>query len=130
MLKHWCKELGEFEITFIKAQNIINLYNTYCPYFWEHHGFSHNDYLYLAKQSELLYGDWKTGKSTEDMLNCPYTKDVAKAYFTWPDIITVSLRSDGLYDYTGDGRHRIRAAQELDIHIPVIVDKRNSHLHN
>ena len=128
MLRHWCKELGEFEISFIKAQDIIDLYNTDCPYFWNHHRFSHSDYLYLAKQSELLYDGWKTGKSVEDMLNCPYTKNVAKAYFTWPDIVTVSLRSDGLYDYTGDGRHRIKAAQELDIHIPVIVDKRNNHL--
>ena len=49
ILKHWCKELGEFEISFIKAKEITNIRNIDDPYFWNHHKHSHNDYLSLAQ---------------------------------------------------------------------------------
>ena len=49
-------------ITFIKARLIINVYNTDCEHFWNHHGWNHGSYLSLAKQSILLYEQWKGGK--------------------------------------------------------------------
>ena len=124
ILKHWCRELGEFEIAIINAKEITNIRNIDDPYFWNHHKYSHNDYLSLAQRSTILYDGWKAGKSAEDMLICPFSASIARAYFVWPHIITVDWRPDGLYNFTGDGRHRIRAAQELDLYIPVIVHKR------
>lgn len=57
------------------------------------------------------------------MLINPELRNVALSYFSKNQLITVVKQENGFYRYTSDGRHRIMAAQELDIFIPYKYSK-------
>lgn len=115
------KSIEEREVVFIKAKSISKVYDIENPHFWEHHNKNHNDYIELAKKSIILFDKWKKGAKISDLMLDKETSDFAGAYLSSNQIIKVYRYPEGTYRLVDDGRHRVAAAQELDLHIPVVV---------
>lgn len=109
------------KIEFISAKLIKNIQDRYNPYFWEHHGNTHESYIDLANKSVKLYEKWCNGASVSELLRDEECSDFAGAYLSSNQVIKVYKYPDGTYMLIDDGRHRVAAAQELDLYIPVKV---------
>ena len=112
---------SEPKIIFIPANQITGILDVDKPYFWNHHGNTIDDYLLLAKKSEILYQKWQQGLSISDLSKDPDCKDISEAYLSDDKMIQVYKRSDMEYEWANDGRHRAAAAQKLGIQILVKV---------
>lgn len=114
-------ELPNGCIEFVPARLISNIRDRDNPFFWVHHRNTKESYLELAKQSLKLQEKWSAGISISHILDDKELKDIAGAYFSDAQVIKVYRYPDGKYVLLDDGRHRIAAAQELDIDVPVKV---------
>ena len=111
----------EPKIIFIPANQITGILDVDKPYFWNHHGNTIDDYLLLAKKSEILYQKWQHGLSISDLAKDSDCKDISEAYLSDDKMIQVYKKSDMEYEWANDGRHRAAAAQKLGIYILVKV---------
>lgn len=109
------------KIEFISAKLIKNIQDRYNSYFWEHHRNTHESYIDLANKSVKLYEKWCNGASVSELLRDEECSDFAGAYLSSNQVIKVYKYPDGTYMLIDDGRHRVAAAQELDLYIPVKV---------
>ena len=109
------------KIEFISAKLIKNIQDRYNSYFWEHHGNTHQLYIDLANKSVKLYEKWSNGASIAELLRDEECSDFSAAYLSSNQVIKVYKYPDGTYMLIDDGRHRVAAAQELDLYIPVKV---------
>lgn len=109
-------------ITFVPARLIEKVPFTEHPNFWNEKGETKEAYLELAKRSGKLFLKWSHGCTIEELKNDPECADVAPAYFD--RMVKVSQNAHGTYDFSSDGRHRILAAQILDIYVPVMIRKK------
>lgn len=109
------------KIEFVSAKLIKNIQDRYNSYFWEHHGNTHESYIDLANKSVKLYEKWCNGASISELLRDEECSDFAGAYLSSGQVIKVYKYPDGTYMLIDDGRHRVAAAQELDLYIPVKV---------
>lgn len=109
------------KIIFIPASDVKNIPDRYNESFWNHHMNTHESYLELAKKSEILLKKWNQGLRYKDLKNDDECKEVFGAYLSEQQVIKVYKHIDGTYSLTGDGRHRVAAAQELNLCIPVKI---------
>lgn len=113
-------KLEEPYIEFIRAQLIEGIYDRDNEYFWDHHGCKKSDYIALAKKSKILYEKFSAGIPLEKLKCDPECEGFYGAYLGDKCIVNVEKR-EGKYLLVDDGRHRVAAAQELDLYIPVKI---------
>lgn len=121
MWKHEVIQNPEFQ--FIRANEIKkeSIYDRENKHFWNHHNYSKDEYINLANESIKLYEDYRNGRSIDELLK---TYKFAGAYFSDNQTIHVcqtQVEDETYFELMTDGRHRVVAAQELDIHIPVKI---------
>lgn len=104
---------------FIPAKQITGILDSDKPYFWNRKGNKKEDYLQLAQESKILYQKWCQGTPISRLTNEPDCKDIAQAYLDELQMVQVYKINDSKYEWVNDGRHRVAAAKELDIHILV-----------
>lgn len=107
-------------IKFIEAELIEGIYVRDNEYFWEHHGYHKRDYIKLAEKSKILYENFLAGVAIDELKFVPECEDIVGAYLGDKCIIKVYQKEEK-YILVGDGRHRVAAAQELRLFIPVKV---------
>lgn len=112
---------NESNIAFVRAKSISNIYDKDNPHFWNHHGYNHDDYLKLADSSRVLYEKWQKGVSINELLKDERFRDMVYIFLVKPNVIKVTRVNNDTYALINDGRHRVVAAQELDIFVPVII---------
>lgn len=114
-------ELHEDNIEFIPARSICGIRDRDNPHFWSHHGCTKESYLELARKSEKIYQKWNEGTSISDMLVDKDLKDVSDVYLSEAKIIQLYRCPNGWYKLGDDGRHRVAAAQELNMVVPARI---------
>ncbi len=88
--------------------------------FWNHHGNTKEDYMSLAENLPEVNERISNGESLESLRNDPDLGACASAYYGQDKMIKVNATEDG-YEFDSDGRHRMRAAQEMGYEVPVDV---------
>lgn len=93
--------------------------------FWdtEYKGRSKEEYLEIACHIPEVYERLQNGESLEDLVQDEKVGACAEQYFLPENMVTVDHCADGSYQFTDDGRHRIAAAQELGVDIPVKLNE-------
>lgn len=93
--------------------------------FWdtEYKGRSKEEYLEMASHIPEVYERLQNGESLEDLVKDEKVGACAEQYFLPENMVTVDHYADGSYQFTDDGRHRIAAAQELGVDIPVKLNE-------
>ena len=96
--------------------------------FWEYkeqrsNGHSKADYLEMASHIPEVRERLNNGESLENLMQDSRIGACATQYFSPNNMIKVESYPDGHYEYSTGGRHRIAAAQELGIEIPVQVNE-------
>lgn len=89
--------------------------------FWNHHGNNKEEYMNLAERIPDVQRALNNGMSLDEIKKEPELKDTAEAYFDLNNMVKVEQQTDGSFSFVDDGRHRIVAAQELNLEIPVKV---------
>lgn len=88
--------------------------------FWNHHGNTKEMYQELASKVPDVQTALDSGRSLDDLRQDPDLGACASQFFTDANMIRV-YKYGGKYIFDGDGRHRVAAAQELGILIPVKI---------
>ena len=96
--------------------------------FWEYKeqrtgGHSKADYLEMASHIPEVRERLNDGESLESLMQDSRVGACATQYFSPGNMIQVESHPDGHYEYSTGGRHRIAAAQELEIEIPVQINE-------
>lgn len=96
--------------------------------FWEYkerraNGHSKADYVEMASHIPEVQERLNNGEPLESLLRDDRLGACATQYFSPEQMIRVERMPDGSYEYADGGRHRIAAAQELGISIPVQVNE-------
>ncbi len=91
--------------------------------FWEYKARSKEEYLEMASHIPEVYERLQNGESLEDLVQDEKVGACAEQYFLPENMVTVDHHADGSYQFTDYGRHRIAAAQELGIDIPVKINE-------
>lgn len=107
-------------VQFIPAECIDDIYGKEDFYFWNHHHNNKESYLELAEKSIILYKTYLSGEDFKMLAEDSKYKNIVNAYLSKSQIIKV-YRCNGRYQLVDDGRHRVVAAQELKIYVPVMV---------
>ena len=90
--------------------------------FWNHHTHTHDDYIALASRVPDVMDLIESGRSLADVNADNELIATARQYFDPNKMIHVELGDDGTYRFSDEGRHRIMAAKELGLDIPVFVE--------
>lgn len=93
--------------------------------FWYHHSNCKEDYMRIARKLPDVQSGLNSGKSLEELKRNPELADTVVAYYDPEKMIQVELTFDGTYVFDSEGRHRIKAAQELGYAVPVKIVKTN-----
>ncbi len=94
--------------------------------FWDYKSTSKEKYFDMAKKIPEVEQGLRSGKSMEELRQNPELKDTVDAYFDEKNVIIVERDKDG-YHFQDNGRHRVAAARELGIDIPVrVIDRPNA----
>ena len=115
------QELPNAEIEFIPAEMITGILDRENPHFWNHHGYVKDDYIELAKQSKEIYEMWFNGSSVAEIQNNEDFRRLSEIYLSDRLCIKLYRCPNGKYCFVSDGRHRIAAAQLLNIPIPAKI---------
>lgn len=107
-------------IEFVLAELIEGIYDKDNEFFWNHHGCDKDNYIRLAERSEILYKKYLDGKDIESIKKDFECNDISGAYLSERQIIKV-YKYGNRYILVDDGRHRVAAAQELKLYIPVKI---------
>ena len=96
--------------------------------FWEYkeqrpNGHSKADYLEMASHIPEVRERLSNGESLESLMRDDRVGACATQYYSPDQMIKVESFPDGHYEFSSGGRHRIAAAQELGIEIPVQVNE-------
>ena len=96
--------------------------------FWEYKeqrtgGHSKADYLEMASYIPEVRERLNNGESLQSLMQDARVGACATQYFSPENMIKVESYPDGHYEYSTGGRHRIAAAQELGIEIPVQINE-------
>lgn len=87
--------------------------------FWNHHGHTKDEYMSLAEGLPEVNERVANGESLESLREDPNVGACASAYYG-SDMVKVDATDEG-YEFDSDGRHRVKAAQELGYDVPVQV---------
>ncbi|MBR3436893.1 MAG: hypothetical protein IKG97_03975 [Lachnospiraceae bacterium] len=92
------------------------------PNFWNHHANNQQDYYELVQNWGKVNDAMENGESLEAIRSSDYPDEgmrkAANSFFN-DNTITVTPNEQGGYRFDGDGRHRVQAAKDLGIDIPV-----------
>ncbi len=95
--------------------------------FWaykeQHNGHSKADYLEMGSHIPEIRDRLNAGESLESLIHDDRLGACATQYFSPDNMIRVESFPDGHYEFSSGGRHRIAAAQELGIEIPVQINE-------
>ncbi|WP_162610635.1 hypothetical protein [Blautia sp. An249] len=100
-----------------QIQNINNISDN----FWNHHGYTKEDYMELASKLPEIQNAFANGKTYAEIKADSELQDTLAAYYSDDKMIQVVQDQNGTYQYQDDGRHRAMAAKELGCYIPVNV---------
>ena len=115
------QKLPNPEIEFVPAELITGIRDRANPYFWNHHGKSKESYIELAKKSEVIYEMWCNGISIVDIQKNEKLSELSTIYLSDQFCIKLYKYPNGKYLLLDDGRHRVAAAQKLNIVVPAKV---------
>ena len=115
------QKLPNPEIEFVPAELITGIRDRANPYFWNHHGKSKESYIELAKKSEVIYEMWCNGISIVDIQKNEKLSELSTIYLSDQLCIKLYKYPNGKYLLLDDGRHRVAAAQKLNIVVPAKV---------
>lgn len=91
--------------------------------FWSYKSTEKEKYLDMASKIPDVERGLQSGMSMEKLRENPELKDTIDAYYDANNMITVEKDSEG-YHFQDSGRHRVAAARELGIDIPIKVVER------
>ena len=91
------------------------------PNFWNHHGNSKETYMDMAEKLPDIQKELGEGKSLDELKENPDYADTVNAYYNPDNMVKVEQKPDGSYAFQDDGRHRVEAAREAGVSIPVEV---------
>lgn len=91
--------------------------------FWSYKSTKKEKYLDMASKIPDVERGLRSGMSLEKLRENPGLKDTIDAYYDKKNMITVEKDNRG-YHFQDSGRHRVAAARELGIDIPVRVVER------
>ena len=91
------------------------------PNFWNHHGNDKETYTEMAEKLPDIQKELGDGKSLDELRENPEYRDAIDAYYNPDTMVKVEQKPDGTYEFQDDGRHRVKAAQEAGVNIPVEV---------
>lgn len=113
----------------MKAEN-IGFGDGYGPEqkdFWEYkeqtRGHGKADYIEMASHIPEVRDRLNNGESLDALMQDGKVGACALQYFSPENMITLERCEDGHYEYASGGRHRIAAARELGIDIPVQINE-------
>jgi hypothetical protein len=90
--------------------------------FWTHHGETKERFAELASKVETVKNLMDQGIGLEHIKQNPDLTACVEQYFSSNRAVRVYQYGDK-YIFGGDGRHRVRIAQEMGINIPVLIYK-------
>lgn len=88
--------------------------------FWSHHGNTKEMYCELVSKVPAVQIALESGRALDELRQDPELGACASQFFSSDNMIRV-YKFGGKYVFDGDGRHRLAAAQELGIRIPVKI---------
>lgn len=90
---------------------------------YKHHGNTRDDYINFVKKLPLVYEKLNNGVRGEDFSRFPELEGTYLAFFKEPIRVYCfeKEKEDKLYYIAYDGNHRVLAAQELGLIIPVEI---------
>ncbi len=91
------------------------------PNFWNHHGNSKETYMDMAEKLPDIQKELGEGKFLDELKENPDYADTVNAYYNPDNMVKVEQKPDGSYAFQDDGRHRVEAAREAGVSIPVEV---------
>lgn len=109
------------EIEFIPAEQIVGIRDRDNPHFWNHHGNTKKFYIDLAEQSKALHDEQCMGTIVKEIQSCEELKKLYNIYLSDQYCVKLYKYPNGKYLLVDDGRHRVAAAQILNIAIPAKV---------
>ena len=107
----------------IPAASILDV-DSSGEYFWQEHSLTKADYLALARDIPEVQQRMDSGASLEELKKDPRLGACATAYFDPAEMVKVEHDQNGFH-FGDNGRHRIAAARELGINMPVLIIERN-----
>lgn len=90
--------------------------------FWTHHGETKERFADLASKTGTVKSMLDQGMSLEQIKQNPDLTACVEQYFS-PDRAVRVYQYGDKYIFGGDGRHRVRIAQEMGLDIPVVIYK-------
>jgi hypothetical protein len=109
------------EQTYVEPESIKPSRDLEDPHFYDGGKSSQEEYSELAKSVPDVRERLENGESIEDLKNNEELGDCTKAYFEKP--LQVYENEDG-YQLIDDGNHRLKAAQDEGVEIPVDIVER------
>ena len=114
---------GEY-VSWVNPKDIIGIFSeneSIVPEkFWSHHGESKERYYELVLNVSKVTYELNQGMTLEQLKESGRYIPCIEQYFTQDKMIRVYKYGDK-YIFDGDGRHRVRIAQEMGINIPIKV---------
>ena len=90
--------------------------------FWGNHGADKAFYLEQAKGLPEVQSMLANGKNLEQIrTECPSLKNTLDAYYDPHNMIQVNRDASGNISFLDDGKHRVLAAKELGLNVPIRI---------
>ena len=90
--------------------------------FWENHGADKDFYLDQARGLPEVQSMLASGKNLEQIrTECPSLKNTLDAYYDPHNMIQVNRDASGNISFLDDGKHRVLAAKELGLNVPIRI---------
>lgn len=116
---------GGHRLSMVHSRDIIGLFHNdsiKIDDFWKHHGESKARFVELASKIGTVRTMIEEGMNLEQIKQDSNLTACVEQYFSLDRAVRVYQYGDK-YIFAGDGRHRVRIAQELGLDIPVIISK-------
>lgn len=116
---------GGHHLSLVHSRDIIGLFHNdsiRIDDFWKHHGESKARFVELASKIGTVRTMIEEGMNLEQIKQDSNLTACVEQYFSLDRAVRVYQYGDK-YIFAGDGRHRVRIAQELGLDIPVIITK-------
>lgn len=116
---------GGHRLSLVHSRDIIGLFHNdsiKIDDFWKHHGGSKARFTELALKVGTVRTMIEEGMNLEQIKQDSNLTACVEQYFSLDRAVRVYQYGDK-YIFGGDGRHRVRIAQELGLDIPVIISK-------
>lgn len=113
------------QLSMVNSKDIIGLFHNdsiNIDEFWKHHGENKARFTELALKIRTVRIMIEKGMNFEQIKQTPNLTACVEQYFSLDRAVRVYQYGDK-YIFGGDGRHRVRIAQEMGLDIPVVIYK-------